>query len=254
MHRSHDRWHPIFFCAAGQFRSLEPDHSTYGFRKDVMNKKLFGLVVVFQLLLAGCATSSHFGVPDRAASVPQWVPDTEAAIARAEASPGARVCPDKVAKAKELAKKGMETYWACRDAEAQQLMAEARKLAADAEACTAPAAARAAAGVHSVYFGFNQATLTSAARVTLDKAVKALQENPSATFELVGSTDSVGGDAYNMALGQRRAAAVKEYLVSRGIGASRLSTESVGESKPAASNATEQGRAENRRVDLVIRK
>ena len=70
----------------------------------------------------------------------------------------------------------------------------------------------------------------------------------------MGGRPASGSLSLAMALGQRRAAAVKEYLVSRGVAASRLSTESVGKSKPAASNATEQGRAENRRVDLVIRK
>ncbi len=108
-------------------------------RNNVMNRKLLGVVVV-SLLLAGCATGTHFGVPDRAMRVPQWVLDAEAAMARAEASAGARVCPDKIAKAKELAAKAMETYWACRDLAAQRLMHEALQLAADAEACSAPSA------------------------------------------------------------------------------------------------------------------
>ena len=99
-----------------------------------MNRMLLG-VVVLSLLLAGCATGSHFGVPDRATRVPQWVLDGEADIAKAEGSAGARICPEKIAKAKELAAKAMETYWACRDFEAQVLMYQARGLAADAEAC-----------------------------------------------------------------------------------------------------------------------
>lgn len=215
-----------------------------------MNKKLLAVLVVSPLLLAGCAADSHFNVPNKAERVPQWVTDTEAAIARAEGSAGARACPDKVAKAKDVAKKGMETYWACRDGEAERLMAEARQLAADAEKCAGPATV----GVHPVYFDTAKATLSLKGKATLDHAARVLQDNPSYTFSLVGSTDSRGGDAYNQALGQRRAAAVKDYLVSKGIAASRLSTESVGETKPAASNATVQGRAENRRVDVVIRR
>ena len=85
-----------------------------------MNRMLLG-VVVLSLLLAGCATGSHFGVPDRATRVPQWVLDGEADIAKAEGSAGARICPEKIAKAKELAAKAMETYWACRDFEAPSI-------------------------------------------------------------------------------------------------------------------------------------
>ena len=68
----------------------------------------------------------------------------------------------------------------------------------------------------------------------------------------VGNTDSVGTDAYNMALGQRRAQAVKAYLVSKGIEGNRIYTESKGKSNPVASNATAEGRAKNRRVDVEV--
>ena len=73
-----------------------------------------------------------------------------------------------------------------------------------------------------------------------------------AVLELQGSTDSVGSDAYNQALGERRAKAVFDYLKSKGINPNRLKMVSFGESKPVASNATDAGRAQNRRVDLVI--
>ena len=82
--------------------------------------------------------------------------------------------------------------------------------------------------------------------------MKILQDNPDAVIELQGSTDSVGSDAYNKALGERRAKAVFDYLKSKGINPNRLKTVSLGESKPVASNATDAGRAQNRRVDLVI--
>ena len=109
-------------------------------------------------------------------------------------------------------------------------------------------------GVHPVYFDTAQATLGPKAQATLEQAAKVLKDNPSYKFSLVGSTDARGGDAYNQALGQRRAAAVRDYLVGRGIAADRLTAASVGEAKPAASNDTPQGRAENRRVDVVIQK
>jgi len=79
-----------------------------------------------------------------------------------------------------------------------------------------------------------------------------MKDNPGVVLELQGNTDSVGSDAYNMALGKRRADAVFNYLKSKGIEASRLKEASFGEGKPVASNATDAGRAQNRRVDLVI--
>ena len=88
------------------------------------------------LFFTGCA--SHFGIQDKSLSVPDEFGQTEAAIANAERSPGAAYCPDKIAKAKELGKKGVETYWACRSAEGLAMLAEARKLAKEAEACQPP--------------------------------------------------------------------------------------------------------------------
>jgi OOP family OmpA-OmpF porin len=68
----------------------------------------------------------------------------------------------------------------------------------------------------------------------------------------VGNTDSIGTDAYNLALGQRRALSVKNYLVGQGVPADRIYTESKGKSNPVASNATAEGRAKNRRVDVEV--
>jgi len=103
-----------------------------------MKKNLF-LVLFFSLLLIiSCAPRSHFGVPDQAIGVPTMFGETEAAIAAAERSPGAKYCPEKIAKAKELAERGVKTYWACRTAEATDLLAEAQKLAKEAEGCQPP--------------------------------------------------------------------------------------------------------------------
>jgi OOP family OmpA-OmpF porin len=68
----------------------------------------------------------------------------------------------------------------------------------------------------------------------------------------VGNTDSIGTDAYNMALGQRRAQAVKSYLVGQGVAPDRIYTESKGKSNPVATNKTAEGRAQNRRVDIEV--
>jgi outer membrane protein OmpA-like peptidoglycan-associated protein len=88
--------------------------------------------------LTGCGKNAYFGVRNQAIGVPEEFAETEAAIAKAERSPGAQYCPEKIAKAKELAKKGVETYWACRTKDAMALLAEARAVAASAEMCQAP--------------------------------------------------------------------------------------------------------------------
>jgi OOP family OmpA-OmpF porin len=68
-----------------------------------------------------------------------------------------------------------------------------------------------------------------------------------------GHTDSVGTDAYNQRLSERRAAAVKDYLVSKGIPASKITTIGKGESQPVATNKTAEGRQKNRRVDIEFK-
>jgi outer membrane protein OmpA-like peptidoglycan-associated protein len=98
-------------------------------------------VLFFMLFLViSCAPQSHFGVRDQAIGAPSIFDETEAAVLKAEKSEGAKYCPDKIAKAKELGKKGVEVYWACRTDESLKLLAEARQLAKEAEACKPPAA------------------------------------------------------------------------------------------------------------------
>ena len=100
-----------------------------------MRGKLIFVACVLFLVMVGCAPTTHFGVADKAATAPDAFGETEAAIASAERSEGAKYCPEKIARAKELGKKAAETYWACRTDEAMALLAEARKLAKEAESC-----------------------------------------------------------------------------------------------------------------------
>jgi len=227
------------------------------------------LVGVLLLLTFGCAPGTHFGVPDKAAMVPPDFDQTAAAIASAEKSAGAAYCPDKIARAKELAKKGVETYWACRTVEGLGMLADARKLAKEAESCQPPAKAAppppaaapppkpappapAQVSLKWVYFDTNKATLTPKATATLDETVKFMKENPAASLELTGHTDAKGSDALNQKLSEQRVKAVQQYLVSKGVPAGRLKVMSFGKSQPVADNKTEQGRASNRRVEIKM--
>ena len=101
-------------------------------------------------------------------------------------------------------------------------------------------------------YDFDKSTLKPEGKATLDKIAADLKKIKLEVIIAVGNTDSVGTDAYNMALGQRRAQSVKAYLVSKGVDGSRIYTESKGKSNPVASNATAAGRAKNRRTDIEV--
>jgi outer membrane protein OmpA-like peptidoglycan-associated protein len=103
-----------------------------------------------------------------------------------------------------------------------------------------------------VLFDFNKATLKPAAISQLAAVLQALRDQPGAQVLIVGHTDSVGSDAYNMGLSQRRADSVANYLVQNGVPRQSIRTEAKGESEPVASNANAQGRAQNRRVEITL--
>ena len=85
--------------------------------------KVFAAVVIFMFLIAGCGFKGpYFRSGDRASFVPAEIETTEEAIKKAEMSAGAKYCPEKIARAKELAKKGEELYWACRTEEAMKTL------------------------------------------------------------------------------------------------------------------------------------
>jgi OOP family OmpA-OmpF porin len=104
--------------------------------------------------------------------------------------------------------------------------------------------------LRGVEFEFNKAEIGGSSSVILDVAVDQLNRCPNVPMEIDGHTDSIGAEDYNQGLGQRRAEAVKSYLVSKGLRANRLTARSFGETRPVASNDTEEGRQTNRRVEL----
>ena len=257
-------------------------------------KGLTGLVIMCFLLavigLTGCAKDTYFGVRNQAIGAPDEFAATEAAIEKAERSPGAQYAPEKIAKARELGKKGVETYWGCRTKEAKAMLAEARGLARQAELAQAPpkpkpapapvavapakpkpkpAPAKVAPApapkpvavppkpkrvivLQGTNFGFDSAELTREARATLDEQATILERESDVRVEIEGHTDSTGPEAYNQGLSERRAKAVEEYLISKGISADRLDTAGYGPSRPVAPNDTKEGRAMNRRVEMKV--
>ncbi len=104
-----------------------------------------------------------------------------------------------------------------------------------------------------VHFDFDRYSLRPEATRALDEAVRTLQQNPDLRIEIEGHTCNIGTAEYNLALGERRATAVRDYLTSRGVGADRLRTVSYGEERPKFDNSREETRRLNRRAALVVR-
>lgn len=172
-----------------------------------------------------CATLTWASVNATSVSIDQG-------IGRVDANGSRKVCPDKTT-----------TYGITATGEGGTREASATVTAA-------------AAGVDRlrlhVNFAFNKATMLKADDADVQKAVDFIAKHPDSKFSLDGYTDNVGREAYNQALSEKRADAVKEALVKRGIDAARIKTAGHGASDPVADNSTEKGRAENRRVEISI--
>jgi OmpA-OmpF porin, OOP family len=106
--------------------------------------------------------------------------------------------------------------------------------------------------LQGVFFDVNKESLKPESKQTLDIAVAALQKHASVRVEISGHTDSTGNREHNMQLSQRRADAVKQYLVDHGIDAKRIETRGAGPDEPLDSNATNKGRAQNRRIEFRV--
>jgi outer membrane protein OmpA-like peptidoglycan-associated protein len=104
-----------------------------------------------------------------------------------------------------------------------------------------------------ITFDVNQSTVKPQFRDTLYNVAQTLREYESTTVDVAGHADSTGADDYNMALSQRRADAVAQALSSNGVNPVRLVAVGFGESRPIADNATAEGRAKNRRVEIKLR-
>jgi len=107
--------------------------------------------------------------------------------------------------------------------------------------------------LRGVRFDFNKATIRPDARPVLDAAIATLKREASVLVIAEGHTDNIGSESYNLKLSRRRAEAVRDYLVAGGVSPRRITVEGLGESHPVASNATADGRAQNRRVELRVR-
>jgi outer membrane protein OmpA-like peptidoglycan-associated protein len=131
---------------------------------------------------------------------------------------------------------------------------EAGMVTIDAEAMAKGIAAEGHVAVYGIYFDIDKSEIKPESKPTLDEIAKLLNASPDLEVLVVGHTDNVGTPQYNLGLSRRRAEAVVRALTSdHGIASSRLTSSGAGLAAPVASNRTEEGRAKNRRVELVER-
>lgn len=106
--------------------------------------------------------------------------------------------------------------------------------------------------LHDIYYATNSATINDKSKFILNEFVVFLKENPRIRVAVHGHTDNIGDDAMNLELSKKRAQAVYDYLIQKGISPSRLTWQGFGKNKPVADNSSEEGRAKNRRTEFVI--
>jgi peptidoglycan-associated lipoprotein len=141
--------------------------------------------------------------------------------------------------------------------EERRRMEEAERLRRQREADSLAALARGAEEMRAalatmVHFDYDKADIRADDAAILDAKIAILQSNPNVRIRVHGHCDERGSDEYNLALGNRRAAAVKQYLVNHGIDASRIETQSWGEERPLAQGASEDAWSQNRRAEFEI--
>jgi len=202
------------------------------------------------LLLAGCATSISL---DR-----DELSESKAAIEAARVAGAEKCAPDELSDAQvALYQAAHELSENVHTDEPSELMDKAKKRAGDALEKTRhcgpkPKPKQEIISLPGVHFEFDSAKLTRKSMFILNGAVRTLKEHSRVRAEVAAHTDSRGSDSYNQRLSQRRAQSVLDYLIAKGVAANQLSPKGYGESDPVADNATDEGRAKNRRVELRI--
>ncbi len=104
----------------------------------------------------------------------------------------------------------------------------------------------------TVLFDFDRSELRPESKPELERAIRFIKQNPGRKFEISAHTDALGTEEYNLDLSERRAAAVRDYIISKGVPADIISSKGYGESQPIDDNGTPQGRQRNRRVELKV--
>ena len=226
--------------------------------KAVRRAFLIFVVLLSMILMVGCAGMKK-ATPERSPGYlyyPSALVDADEALKEARAAGKDKECPAEYNAAKDMVDKAYEIYMSCRDKEAIDMANEAigkikalcppkpvveKKPEPIPEPVPTPkptppppppAAEPVKITLEDIHFDFDKATLTSAAIEILARDIATLKENQGVKVQIEGHACAHGTEDYNMALGERRSNAVKEYLVNQGIAADRLTTISYGKSRP----------------------
>ena len=238
------------------------------------------LVLVSLSSLIGCAGMEYAPKePSILWYYPTQLPEADRAVEAARKAGKDKECPAEFNAANAMKEEAYRLYWACRDKEAiDKAMEATRKTkelcpappppppppapapapAAKPEPAPVPAPAPKKIVLEDVHFDFDKATLTNEAKAILARDVATLKENSGIKVQIEGHTCAHGKDDYNMALGERRANAVKEFLVKEGVDGGRLSTISYGETRlampetPTPKNKNSTEAKANRRVHFEV--
>ncbi len=204
------------------------------------------------------------------------LPDAEKAVDAARAAGKDKQCPKEFKAAEDMKNKAYDEYWACRTEEAIAIANDATKMAN--ALCPAapppppppkqelkpeppppppppppPAPKVIDKMTLELNFDFDKSNIRPDDEAKLEKAVDFVKRYPGAKIRLEGHSDSIGTEEYNQALSERRAETVRSYLIKEGAcEQANVSVEGYGETKPVASNKTKEGRAKNRRVEVLI--
>jgi len=178
---------------------------------------------------------------------PAALVDAEQDLADAKARGADRQCPDKYRAVAKQIDDAYAVYYSCRTKEAIDMA-----LAASDKA-KALCGGKVERIVLMLNFDFNKSIIKDKDIPQLKKAVEFIKKHKGSKIRVAGHTDSVGSDAYNQALSERRAKAVVDYFVAQGaVKRADISSVGYGEKKPIATNDTDAGRAQNRRVEVQI--
>src|SRR3990170_8780740 len=188
---------------------------------------------------------------------PKELPEADRAVEAAHQAGKDRECPADFKAAEDLKNKAYEVYAECRTEEAIAMAKEATKKAN----ALCPGKPKPVVKIEKVIdrmtlrvnFDLDKSDIRESEIAELQKAVRFIRKYPGAKIRLEGHTDSIATEEYNQRLSERRADAVRDYLVKEGAcAAANTTTVGYGETRPVAPNDTEEGRAKNRRVEILI--
>ncbi|MEW6417630.1 MAG: OmpA family protein [Nitrospirota bacterium] len=216
-------------------------------KMNLLTTKIFFIIIALLSLnfLIGCA-GREFAPKKGIWYYHKELPEAERAVEDAQKAGKDKECPEEFNAVKNMKDTAYEIYWECRTKEGIDLAKDAIK--------NAKALCRVIDRMTiTANFDFDKSDIKESEIEKLKKAVEFVKNYPGFKIKIEGHTCSIGTEKYNQGLSERRAEAVKKYLIEEGrIEAKRITTIGYGESNPVASNETEEGRAKNRRVEILI--